>query len=119
SLNKSSRWNLVGPLSELSRIIREERPDVLYSFMPTANIFGALLKMINPRIKLIWGIRTSNIDLSLYAWHTRVAYYLEELLVRFPQKIIFNSNCGREYYESKGYPKEKAATVFNGIDTEN
>ena len=48
------------------------KPDVIYAFMNTASIFSLLAKLVNSRVKIVWGIRSSNMNLTLYGQVARV-----------------------------------------------
>ncbi|MEP7152705.1 MAG: glycosyltransferase, partial [Nitrospira sp.] len=43
-LNKGGRWEVFGFLFRLTQILREERPDVLHSYLWGANLMTAFLK---------------------------------------------------------------------------
>jgi glycosyltransferase involved in cell wall biosynthesis len=116
ALNKRGRWDLLGFLLRVIRIVREERPDVLHGYLLEPNLIGTILKPLFPAMKVVWGIRCSNAD--TIDWLDKVSFKLNCWLSRFPDVIIANSHAGREYHLSVGYPAEKILVIPNGIDTD-
>ena len=117
-LNKRGRWDLLGFLVRMILILREERPDVLHGYLFEPNLMTVILKPFFPTIKMVWGIRCSNLDFRNYDWLTRLSCKLNYWLSRFPDAIIANSRAGRKCHVSVEYPAEKMFVIPNGIDTE-
>jgi glycosyltransferase involved in cell wall biosynthesis len=115
-LQKRGRWDLLPFLFRLAQFIRVERPEILYSFL--ADLVTVLLKPWFPSVKIVWAIRSSNMDLSQYNWLSGVCYNLNYRLSRFADAIIANSRAGRAYYADQGYPWSKIVVIPNGIDTQ-
>ncbi|SRR5713101_323941 len=119
-LRKHGRWDVIGFLRSLFRALDEERPDVLYAFMPVANLLACLARLRSPKLKLAWGVRASDVDLACYDWLSRLTYRLERRFSRFPNLIIANSAAGRRYAVSRGFPdNDRFIVITNGIDVEN
>jgi glycosyltransferase involved in cell wall biosynthesis len=117
-LGKGSRWDVARFLLRLVRLVRTEKPTVLHTYLTVPNILAAGLKVIFPRLKTVWGIRASNMDLTMYDWLARLTDRLERRLAPVADLIIVNSESGRQYHLARGYPARKLLTVPNGIDTE-
>ncbi|MBN1573902.1 MAG: glycosyltransferase [Deltaproteobacteria bacterium] len=118
SLKKAGRWDIFGFLRRFVKTVRTIRPDLIYGFLGTPNIIIALLKPFFPGVKIVWGIRYSEIELHYYDWLSRLSYLVERGLAFVPDLIIANSNAGLEYAKRRGFPPEKIRVVQNGIDTE-
>lgn len=116
-LHKRKRWEVLAFWWRLLQLTRRENPDVLYSFLPEANLPALLLKPCCRSLKIVWGVRASNVDLQQYDWMTRMAFRAECLLSRLPDLIIVNSLAGRAYHRQHGFPGAKMAVIPNGIDT--
>lgn len=116
-LAKRRRWNLFGFFLRLIRVLKQERPDILYCFLGGANIAGAIVRPFVPNLKLAWSIRASDVDLNRYDWTHRLGYRLERLASRLPEIIIANSQTGRAFAVRNGFPAERIKVVFNGVDT--
>ncbi|QJB56593.1 glycosyltransferase [Pseudodesulfovibrio sp. zrk46] len=119
SLNKGGRWDLIPFLLRLKRLVNTLGPDVLHSFLGTANAFGALLRPFLPGVKVVWGVRSAEMNLENYGWVHRAHYKAECLLSRFASKIIANSEAGLEYAVKSGFPRGRCVFIPNGIDVES
>ena len=117
-LDKGGRWDLLGFLFRLVRLLREEKPDILYGFLASPNTLSVLLKPIFLRTRMVWGVRASNVNLDRYDWLSRLSYGVERRLARFADLIIANSRAGSSYAVANGFPKNKMVVIPNGIDTE-
>ncbi len=117
-LRKSGRWEVLPFFIRLVRVVWKLKPEVIYGFLGTPNILTAFLKPIFPKIRMVWGVRASNVDLDRYDWLSRLSYRIECQLSRFADLIICNSRAGQAYAAAHGYPREKMTVIPNGIDTE-
>lgn len=118
SLDKKGRWDLLPFLWRLRRVLCEQAPDVIYSFMGVSNSLVVMMRYFIAPVRIVWGVRASNMDLDQYDWLSRWSYKLECSLSRFADTIIANSNAGKEYAVAHGFPKDKMVVIPNGIDTE-
>ena len=96
-LHKRGRWDLLRFGYRLIRLLQELKPDVLYALLPEPNIIGLITGRIARVPRIIWGIRTSNIDVKRYDWTYGKVIRLGAWLSRFPDAIICNSHSGLEY----------------------
>ena len=117
SLNKKGRWDLVAFLTRLISTLRTEAPDVVYSFLGGANIFAIIARPFIPRMQIVWGVRSSNMDLNNYGRVACWSYLVECRLARFADRIIANSHAGLKYAVAHGFPEAKLVVITNGIDT--
>jgi glycosyltransferase involved in cell wall biosynthesis len=118
SLNKRGRWDIASFSLRLVRLVQRSRPDVLHSYLPDANLLAGVLRPVLPRVRLVWGVRASHVELSSYDWASRVSYGAARLLSRQADLIIANSRLGAAYHRMQGYPADRLRVVPNGIDTE-
>ena len=116
SLEKRSRWDLVTLFIKTLKVVREERPVVLHGWMYTQNVVATLAKLFNPKIKLIWCVRSSNLESAL-DWAERLAVWLQAKLSRFADRVVVNSLAGLEQAVADGLPRGKMLFIPNGIDT--
>lgn len=117
-LDKHKRWDVFPFLLRLVRLIRCEKPDIVHGYLPVPNLLTILLKPLFPPIKMVWGVRASNMDLSQYDRLSRFLFRIECFFSRFADIIIVNSNAGKEYHQKHGFPGKKMVVIPNGIDTE-
>jgi len=118
SLHKKGRWDLLAFLYRLLRILHQQSPDVIYSYLGTANILAVMMRPFIPTTRAVWGVRASNMDLDQYDWLNRWSYWLECRLARFAECIVSNSQAGLKYAVAHGFPEKKMTVITNGIDTE-
>ncbi len=117
-LRKSGRWDLLSFFVRLVNAVHKFRPQVIYGFLGPSNILTIFLKPLFPKILMVWGVRTSNVDLKLYDWLYLFSYRVECLLSNFADIIICNSRAGMEYAAANGFPRKKMSVISNGIDVE-
>ncbi len=116
-LGKAGRWDLAGPALRLRRILRQRRPQVLYSFLDTPNLLAAWLRPLCPGLKVVWGARASDMDLTRYDWFSGLANRLLKASARGAHLIIVNSRSGAELLKRRGWPAARLKVIANGIDT--
>jgi glycosyltransferase involved in cell wall biosynthesis len=97
--------------------MREVRPDIVYGYMGVANELGLLVgKMWGA--KVVWGLRSSDVDFSRYDWAAGWSFRAGAWLSRFPDLIIVNSWAGQRHHLAHGYVGDHMVVIPNGIDTE-
>lgn len=116
SLNKKGRWDIFPFFLKLCQHIRTSNTKILYAFLGVPGIMGLLASLAYPRLRLIWGVRASNVDLASYDWLSRVSYRIECRLSRYVKLIIANSEAGKNYALANGFPANKTIVIPNGID---
>ncbi|HEY9098809.1 MAG TPA: glycosyltransferase [Thiobacillus sp.] len=118
NLRKSGRWDVFPFFMRLVRVVGKLRPQTIYGFLGIPNILTVFLKPLFPEIRMVWGVRASNMDLDRYDWVSRASYRVECWLSRFADLIICNSRAGLEYAAAHGFPRKNMTEIPNGIDTE-
>ncbi len=118
SLDKKRRWDILTPLYRLLKLVRRLRPVGLHGYLSAANVLTVVAKVFWPRLKIVWAVRASNMELWRYGRLHRVLFWLECKLSRFADLIIANSQSGRDYAVAHGFPENKMVIVHNGIDVQ-
>ncbi len=116
TLNKRGRWDVIGVLWGLIKLVRSQSPDILYGYLATCNLLTSLLYLFMPKAKAVWGIRTANLNLAYYDWLSRLLYFLEMKLAWMATLVIANSQAGLRYALAQGVPAQKIIAIPNGID---
>jgi glycosyltransferase involved in cell wall biosynthesis len=116
SIDKKSRWEMFGFLWRLVKTVRRAKPDVIHSYLALPDLLAVLLKLVVPGVKVVWGIRASDIDLRRYDRLQRFVTWLQRRLARFPDLIIFNSEAGLRHHVASGFPAASSIVIQNGID---
>lgn len=99
-------------------LIQEQKPKAIYSFLPEMNLFSLIASRFLKRSpKILWGFRSSDMDVKSYGWQSRLYYAAQKLLSPFASKIITNSHHSLAYHKHIGYCMKRAQVIHNGIDT--
>jgi glycosyltransferase involved in cell wall biosynthesis len=117
-LGKTGRWDLARPLRRLRRLVAGFDPQVIYSFMQSANLLAALARPLLPPHVLIWGVRATNMQLPFYGWIARAGLLAERLLWRCADAVICNSTAGAALYRGVGVESARLRVIPNAIDVE-
>ena len=100
----------------LSRILAQQRPDVIQGWMYHANAVATLVALqFRYTRKLIWSVRNS-LDVSPPKFSTRIVIRLGAWLSSRPVSIIYNSWRAQHQHEALGYAESKSRYISNGID---
>jgi len=116
SLSKSARWDVITPLARLRRLLRTERPDVVYAFHPPQAVLAALL--LPKKTRLVFGVRAAAMEVERYDSLSALAYGLEVRLSKRADLIIANGHTVRADAAKRGMPASRIAVIPNGIDTQ-
>ncbi len=116
-LGKRGRWELAGFAARVRRMALSERPTVAYSMLPTPNLVLSSVRLVLPRLRVVWGVRASQLDASDYSGFNSWTVRLQRLLASSADAIIANSHVGRRDLLAAGYPERRVHVVWNGIDT--
>jgi glycosyltransferase involved in cell wall biosynthesis len=115
NLHKTGRWGNFQFLKRLYKLSKDLRPDVIHGFLIVPNIFAGLLKIFFPRVRVVWGIRSSNILAGQYTRMDHLTFYLSALLSPLPDLMIANSQSGKNYHQ-KYYFNKNIVSIANGFD---
>lgn len=116
-LGKTGRWDLARPIWRLIRLLRRERPDILYAFLPAQTVLAALLQPFVPATRLVFALRSS-LDYRRTDWLQRLVHALEALLARRARLVIANSEAGRQAALARGIAADRVIVIGNLIDIE-
>lgn len=115
-LKKAGRWDFLAFMRRLRAAVGMFSPHVVYAFLTTPNILGALVT-VGSKTPIIFGIRASDFDPAAYDWAARFSIRLESWLSRLPSQIIVNSEKGREILVARGASLDRITVISNGVDT--
>lgn len=117
-LKKSGRWDVLTFFWRLVRLLRKEKPVIVHGYLPMSNLLALLAKPFAGWPKVVWGIRSSGSDPRHYGWMGRLEAWLQARLSRWADLIICNSQRGRQYALSQGFPLARTVCVPNGVNCE-
>jgi len=117
SLERNGRWGLFAALVKLLTLWRSGPPDLIHSYMSLANIVTVLLKPLH-QCKIIWGIRSSDLDRMNYGLLSKISSKVEACLSRFADVIVANSYAGLDYCANAGFACKNTHVIWNGIEVQ-
>lgn len=115
-LRKRGRWDVAGFLWRLLRAMRKSNATIVHGYMPLGNLLALLARAACPRARVVWGVRSSNIDREQRDWLSRLTFRLSCHAARLADSIIANSEAGAAYHAALGYPHNRIRVIPNGID---
>ena len=118
SLEKRGRWDIPGFLWRYVRELKAVRPAVLHAYLGMPNILSLLARPFLPGVRIVWGLRASNMDMQRYDWLQRWSWRIECSLSKYADLIIVNSHAGKAFAGDSGFPVEKMQVIANGIDVD-
>jgi glycosyltransferase involved in cell wall biosynthesis len=115
-LEKRHRWDLLGFRQTLQKTIRDVDPDVVYSYLPSANVASSLIGRTRGRPAIVWSIRATDMSGESYDWLGHLAVAAERLLSTRADIIVVNSASGIAHHADRGLPRGRLRLVRNGVD---
>jgi len=116
-LNKKGRWDAAAFFIRTVKAARSFKPDIIHGYMSTANILSVMVRpFLGFKCKSVFGVRSSDMDLSRYDWLWKLAHGFETWLSRYADLLIANSTAGLEHSRQSGFSPGKAIVISNGID---
>lgn len=108
--------NMIVAAWRLFRLLRLLKPELVQTWMYHADLMGGLCARIMG-IKVVWGIRHTNISDSAVKRSTRVIARMCAVLSGWiPHRIVCCAEAARRSHIRIGYKKEKMVVVPNGYD---
>ena len=78
---------------------------------------SGIAKIVAHNGKILWGVRSSDMDLAHYDKFSRLIFGIERKMSFLPDVIIANSYAGKSHLLENGFPAGKIRVIHNGIDT--
>ena len=92
--------------------------DVIYSFLPPSNLVAGVIGLMQRKLRIIWGLRSSVMPMHFYGWKLRALYWAELKLIWMANGIITNSVAGQAKVPLRMKQKGLSITIPNAIDTD-
>lgn len=116
-LNMSAGRVSLNGLAKLYRLLRDQRPDVMQTWLYHADLIGGLVGRLAGVPHIVWGIRHSNLTPGTVKrstiWIARICSLLSR---RVPSSIVCCSQQAAVAHAQLGYAREKIRTIPNGYD---
>ena len=94
-----------------AELVRQD-PDILHTWLFSANAYGRLCTHAIPRAKIVVSERCVD------SWKANWQLWLDRRLIARTDRLVGNSASVVEFYRELGVPPEKLACVPNGIECE-
>ena len=97
----------------LARVLNAERPDVLHTHLPRADVAGALAHFLRP--SLVWVCSVH----AIYSadWSGRWSLPVIRVLWRRANRVLCISHAVRDWMVTKGMPPDKIKVIHYGIES--
>ncbi len=103
----------------LARHLRQDRPELVVTWMYHANLIGGLAARLAGDIPVVWNIRHTLLDPDrskrLTRWVARAGGLLSR---RIPDRIVFVAHAARAHHAALGYGRDTSLVIPNGFDLE-
>lgn len=102
----------------LARLVAQIDPQIVHPYLTSTNTWLTLCRPFLGKRWLVWGVRDSGTDPSLYGQRACLVFKLARLASRRADLIVANSLAGARNYAAVGYPADRIVVIPNGIDTD-
>jgi glycosyltransferase involved in cell wall biosynthesis len=98
--------------SRIARLVEKERPNILHTHLPRADLVGALARFLNPSIAWVCSVHA----IYSYDWSARWSLPLYGFLWRHVDAMLCISHAVRDWLIKRGIPADKAKVIYYGIE---
>src|SRR5690625_3333692 len=104
-------------LRKLYKILKQERPNVVQTWMYHGDLIGGLVARMAGIKKIYWNIRHSTLEKGKSAQSTIYIAKASAILSRWiPRKIICCARSALEIHAELGYARDKMLVIGNGYE---
>ena len=119
SLGMHNWSSIFKALFKLKKIIQNEKPDIIHTWMYHANILGGIAAFLAKNKNIIWSIRRSEFtrgeSLSTYIV-MRIGAMFSNII---PKVIVCVAESGLKNHQNYGYKSDSMIVIPNGFDLEH
>ena len=116
SLEMGSVLDVPRVLWKLSRIIKLETPGIVQTWMYHADLLGGLAARFAGNRRIVWGIRTTDVQAGGSRATTLVRKVCAWLSSKIPHTIVCAADASRRAHITVGYDATRMTVVPNGFD---
>jgi len=102
----------VQKLLDFAAFLKEKRVDVIFCYLASNNLYGAIAGKLSGVPYVIGGIRNSVLPPHKFV----IQRFLHN---KYLHATIFNNYSGKERLVSRGFKQEKSYVILNGIELDN
>lgn len=98
----------------VGRLVAAERPDILHTHLPRADLAGAFVKLTQPSVVWVCSVH------AIYGvdWSARWSLPLVRRLWRRANRVLCISHAVRDWLIRHGLPPDQAEVIYYGIETD-
>ena len=119
SLDMIGPWGFPLAALKLANLIRARKPRAVQSWLHYGDLSataGLVLSGRRSQTRLIWGVRSSDLDFTNYSNKLELVAKICARLSPMANVIASNSEAGKKAHVALGYAEKNFETVYNGID---
>ncbi|KXJ59714.1 MAG: glycosyl transferase family 1 [Alteromonas sp. Nap_26] len=106
-----------GGLIRLRRILRDEKPSAMQTWMFHADLIGGLVGRLSGIRNITWGVHSSSLDINKTSKTTILVAKLCTILSHWlPKTIVYCAEESRRVYQKLGFDESKGVVIPNGYD---
>jgi glycosyltransferase involved in cell wall biosynthesis len=105
------RGSSIGILTRLAALMRSGGFDLAVSFLPTANVFAELARIVAPGTRLVVSERSNFQDDK-----SALGGALRRLLHGFSDRLVANSETQAAWLRTRPWLRNKVSCIYNGVD---
>jgi len=119
SVNKGGKWDILFACYKTFKIFRKNHFDIILSCLPSANLFATIIKLVNRKTPLFWGIAAADMPTENYGKWAMLGEKLQKICARFANIIIVNSYKAKAYSTEQGFNTDQLEVIQNGVDVDH
>lgn len=101
----------------LWRLLRSYRPTIVQTWMYHSDLIGGLAARLAGVPRIVWGVRTSQLDASGVSLATQLVIRLCALAAKWlPDLIVCCAERAKQVHQEMGYPSTRMHVIANGYD---
>jgi glycosyltransferase involved in cell wall biosynthesis len=97
-------------LRQLRQVLVHEPPDILHSWLFSANSYGRLIAGKRPQFRIIISERCVD------TWKSGWQLWLDRRLIPRTDRLVANSESVAAFYREVGFPAERTVVIPNGVE---
>jgi glycosyltransferase involved in cell wall biosynthesis len=105
-------------VTQLLRILKKERPQILQTWLYHADLLGLLAGKLGNVPSILWNLQNSFIDMTQYRRMSAIVLRALVSLSTFPDIVLANSQAGLRFHEALGYKPKRWMYLPNPLDLE-
>lgn len=112
SINRKGKYDF-WVITKILSLLWQKEVDIIHPFLTPATLFGLLPAILyRTPVKIV----TERSVQSKQRLGPRLYLKAEDFLSRFVDKVVSNSEAGREYVIQRGIPRDRIRVIYNGIN---